>query len=96
MISSFTNVILIIVLKYSYPFESIFYHCIRIADAIYSAREFKQFYNGEQIPLPCFGSPELLDECGGEFACVAAAVEVAEFYDNFMKTYMIVMRHLLY
>ena len=51
----------------------------------FSARNFRQFYNGEKIPLPCFGSPELLDECGGEFAWVAAAVEVAEFYDNFMK-----------
>ena len=34
----------------------------------FSARNFRQFYNGEKIPLPCFGSPELLDECGGEFA----------------------------
>ena len=43
------------------------------------ARKLQQFYNGEQIPLLCFGSPELLDEWGGEFAWVAAAVEVAVF-----------------
>ena len=34
---NFTNVILVIALKYSYPFESIFYHDIRIADAILAA-----------------------------------------------------------
>ena len=43
------------------------------------ARKLQQFYNGEQIPLPCFESSELLDERGGEFAWVAAAVEVARF-----------------
>ena len=43
------------------------------------------FYDVEEIPLPALASPEALDDCGGVFAWVAAAVEVAVIFIIFHR-----------